>query len=103
MGKVPTSFLVVRARKFGCLLQGHSGAKRYRGHSLGRQTSGTSPIPEPITLDATTNRPQSALVLSPVNADQLAADMARLPVKDAATMVEGLSDSLALDVLQRAN
>lgn len=54
-------------------------------------------------MDATTNRPVSALVLSPVNADQLAADMARMPVKEAATMVEGLSDSLALDVLQRAN
>ena len=54
-------------------------------------------------MDATTNRPMSALVLSPVNADQLAADMARMPVKEAASMVEGLSDSLALDVLQRAN
>ena len=54
-------------------------------------------------MDATTNRPQSALVLNPVNADQLAADMARMPVKQAATLVEGLSDGLALDVLQRAN
>ena len=54
-------------------------------------------------MDATTNRPQSALVLSPVNADQLSADLARLPVKDAASMIEGLSDQLALDVLQRAN
>ena len=54
-------------------------------------------------MDATTNRPQSALVLSPANADQIAADIARLPVKEAASVVEGLSDSLALDVLQRAN
>ena len=54
-------------------------------------------------MDSTTTRPQSALVLNPVNADQLAADMARMPVKQAATMVEGLSDALALDVLQRAN
>ena len=54
-------------------------------------------------MDATTNRPQSALVLNPVNADQLAADIARMSAKDAATLVEGLSDKLALDVLQRAN
>ena len=54
-------------------------------------------------MDATTNRPQSALVLSPANADQIAADIARLPVKDAASVIEGLSDQLALDVLQRAN
>ena len=54
-------------------------------------------------MDATTNRPQSALVLTPVNADQLSADIARMSAKDAATLVEGLSDQLALDVLQRAN
>ena len=54
-------------------------------------------------MDATTNRPQSALVLNPVNADQLSAEIARMSAKDAATLVEGLSDQLALDVLQRAN
>ena len=40
-------------------------------------------------MDATTNRPQSALVLSPVNADQLSADLARLP--------DGLAAALDLE------
>jgi magnesium transporter len=54
-------------------------------------------------VDATTKRPQSALVLTPLNPDQVAADIARMGPKQAATLVEGLSDSLAIDVLQRAN
>lgn len=54
-------------------------------------------------MDATTNRSESALVLTPLNPDQVAADLARLPVKQAATVVEGLSDGLAIDVLQRVN
>ena len=54
-------------------------------------------------MDTTTNRPQSALVLTPLNPDQVAADIARMGAREAAILVEGLSDSLALDVLQRAN
>ena len=54
-------------------------------------------------MDATTNRQQSALVLTPLNPDQVAADIARMGAKQAATLVEGLSDNLAIDVLQRVN
>jgi magnesium transporter len=54
-------------------------------------------------VDATSNRAPSALVLSPVNPDQVAADVARMGAKQGASVVEGLSDGLALDVLQRVN
>ena len=54
-------------------------------------------------MDTTTNRHQSALVLTPLNPDQVAADIARMGAKEAAILIEGLSDTLALDVLQRAN
>ena len=53
-------------------------------------------------MDATTKRPD-APVLSPVNPDQLAAEIARMGARQAATLIEGLSDNLAMDVLQRAN
>jgi magnesium transporter len=53
-------------------------------------------------VDATTKPPESP-VLTPVNADQLAADIARMAPKEAATLIEGLSDHLAMDVLTRAN
>ncbi len=52
---------------------------------------------------ATTQRPDQAFTLSPIDPDKLAADLARMPVRDAAVVVEGLSDKLALDVLQRVN
>lgn len=54
-------------------------------------------------MDATTQRPDTPFKLAPIDPDQLAADLARMPVRDAAEVVEGLSDKLALDVLQRVN
>jgi magnesium transporter len=53
-------------------------------------------------LDATTDR-SDPLLFTPANADQLAAKVARMERREAATLIEGLSDNLALDVLQRAN
>jgi magnesium transporter len=41
--------------------------------------------------------------LTPLSADQLSADMARMGAQDAASLIDGLSDALALDVLQRVN
>lgn len=43
------------------------------------------------------------LAFTPINPDQLAADVARMPAREAATVIEGLSDKLAMDVLQRVN
>jgi len=55
-------------------------------------------------MDAMTKtRPENPFQMTPVNPDQLAADVARMPVRDAALVIEGLSDKLALDVLQRVN
>jgi magnesium transporter len=54
-----------------------------------------------VTVEATTKSPQVAF--TPINPDQLAADIARMPARDAANVVEGLSDKLAMDVLQRVN
>jgi magnesium transporter len=50
-----------------------------------------------------TKRPDNPFQLAPISADQLAADLARMGPREAATLVEGLSDGLALDVLQRVN
>jgi magnesium transporter len=41
--------------------------------------------------------------MTPLSADQLAADLARMGAQDAASLIDGLSDALALDVLQRVN
>jgi magnesium transporter len=54
-----------------------------------------------VTVEATTKSPQ--IGFTPINADQLAADIARMPARDAANVIEGLSDKLAMDVLQRVN
>lgn len=54
-------------------------------------------------MDEPKNRPGAALNLTPLSADQLAADMARMGSQDAASLIDGLSDALALDVLQRVN
>lgn len=54
-------------------------------------------------MDATTKRPENPFQLSPLNPDQVAADVARMGPREAATLIEGLSDGLALDVLQRVN
>jgi magnesium transporter len=43
------------------------------------------------------------MLFTPANADQLAAQVARMERREAATLIEGLSDNLALDVLQRVN
>jgi magnesium transporter len=53
-------------------------------------------------VDATTKRPDST-VLTPPNADQLAADVARMSHREAAEAIAEMSDALALDVLQRVN
>ena len=50
-----------------------------------------------------TKRPAPSLNLTPLSADQLAADVQRMGSQDAASLIDGLSDSLALDVLQRIN
>src|SRR5688572_12850219 len=50
-----------------------------------------------------TKRPDNPFQLTPISADQLAADVARMGPREAATLIEGLSDGLALDVLQRVN
>lgn len=54
-------------------------------------------------MDATTNRPENPFQLAPLNPDQLAAEIARMGPREGATLIEGLSDGLAIDVLQRAN
>jgi len=54
-------------------------------------------------VDATTKRPENPFQLAPLNADQIAAELARMGPREGATLVEGLSDGLAIDVLQRAN
>jgi len=43
------------------------------------------------------------MVFTPASADQLAAQVARMERREAATLIEGLSDQLALDVLMRVN
>jgi magnesium transporter len=52
-------------------------------------------------VEATTQRPEP--LFAPPNPDQLAADIARMGAREAATLIEGLSDQLAMDVLRRAN
>ena len=54
-------------------------------------------------MDESKNRPGASLNLTPLSADQLAADLARMGPQDAASLIDGLSDALALDVLQRVN
>lgn len=53
-------------------------------------------------MDATTKRPDP-MVFTPASADQLATQVARMERREAATLIEGLSDQLALDVLMRVN
>ena len=54
-------------------------------------------------MDDSPKRPGPSLEMTPLSADQLAAEMARMGPKDAASLIDGLSDVLALDVLQRVN
>ena len=55
-------------------------------------------------MDATTTkRPENPFQLTPINPDQLAADVQRMGTREAAMLIDGLSDKLALDVLQRIN
>ena len=54
-------------------------------------------------MDATTKRPDIAINLTPPNADELAADVARMGPREAADLLSELQDSVALDVLQRVN
>jgi magnesium transporter len=54
-------------------------------------------------VDETPKRPVPSLNLTPLSADQLAADVARMGAQDAASLIDGLSDALAMDVLQRVN
>ncbi len=54
-------------------------------------------------MDATTKRPDNPFQLAPLSPDQLAADVARMGPREAATVIEGLSDGMAIDVLQRLN
>ena len=54
-------------------------------------------------METTTKRPDNPFQLTPVNPDQLAADIQRMGARQAALVVDGLSDKLALDVLQRIN
>ena len=54
-------------------------------------------------MDATTKRPDSSVSLAPPNTDQLAADLARMGSREAAEALSELTDSVALDVIQRMN
>jgi len=54
-------------------------------------------------VDATTKRPENPFQLTPLDPDKLAADLARMGTREAASVVDGLSDRLAVDVLQRVN
>jgi magnesium transporter len=54
-------------------------------------------------VDATTKRPSPVLTPTVVNADQLAADVARMGPREAAEVIAELTDAAALDVLQRVN
>lgn len=63
-----------------------------------------SPHPtECLPVDPTTKRVDSPVTLAPPNADQLAADLARMGPHEAAQALSELTDALALDVLQRMN
>jgi magnesium transporter len=54
-------------------------------------------------VDATTKRPDGSVALAPPNADQLAADIARMGPREAAELLSDLTDAQALDILQRVN
>jgi magnesium transporter len=54
-------------------------------------------------VDATTRKPENPFQITPVNPDHIAADVQRMGSKQAALVIDGLSDKLALDVLQRVN
>jgi len=54
-------------------------------------------------VESTTRRPDNPFQLAPVDADKLAADIQRMDTREAANLVDGLSDKLAVDVLQRVN
>ena len=54
-------------------------------------------------MDATTQRPPNPFQATPIDADKLAADVARMGTQEAASLIDGLSDKLAIDVLQRVN
>ena len=53
-------------------------------------------------MDATKTPPDNLKLTSP-NADQLAADVARMGSREAANLLSDLSDAIVLDVLQRVN
>ena len=54
-------------------------------------------------MEATTKRPDNPFQLAPLTADQLAADIQRMGTREAVNVIDGLSDQLAVDVLQRVN
>lgn len=54
-------------------------------------------------MDSTTQRPDNPFQLAPINPDQLAADLQRMGTREAANVIDGLSDKLAIDVLMRVN
>jgi magnesium transporter len=56
-------------------------------------------------VESTTKRPppENPFQLAPLNPDQLAADIQRMGTREAANVIDGLSDGLAVDVLQRVN
>ena len=54
-------------------------------------------------MESTTKRPENPFQLAPLTADQLAADIQRMGTREAANLIDGLSDKMAVDVLQRVN
>ena len=54
-------------------------------------------------MESTTKRPDNPFQLAPLTADQVAADIQRMGTREAANLIDGLSDKLAVDVLQRIN
>jgi magnesium transporter len=54
-------------------------------------------------VESTTKRPDNPFQLAPIDPDKLAADIQRMGTREAANLVDGMSDKLAVDVLQRVN
>ena len=54
-------------------------------------------------MDATRKRPSEATPLTPENADEVAAEIARMGPRQAAALISNMRETLAIDVLQRIN
>jgi magnesium transporter len=102
MSKVERHFHVNMRKEHTHVFKGSYSLRARHFTSYARLWPPTRHPPGSAAVDATTKRPDN-LVFTPANADQLAAQVARMERREAATLIEGLSDNLAMDVLQRVN